>query len=186
MFREGTMNLAGRRGCLAIFGSLFLAYSPMALADGPTTSVSTEYLMTVTVPLEAPLQADANFLIFNSPGGTVSGRINGKLVPPAADWFKVMPTGVNRLDVRGVIRTADEQIIYFSYNGVSRCEKDVQDRLLKGEQLGADDCYFLIAPTFETKSEKYAWINAMQTVGKMTEVKLGENSHVKYDIFAVR
>ena len=39
------------------------------------------------------------------------------------------------------------------------------------------------APTFETKSEKYGWINAVQAVGKMTSLKFGD--HLDYDVFAV-
>ena len=42
------------------------------------------------------------------------------------------------------------------------------------------------APTFQTSSEKYAWLNGVQAVGKMVEVKVGAGGYVKYDVFIVR
>jgi hypothetical protein len=58
--------------------------------------------------------------------------------------------------------------------------------VLKGDTLKADECYFYTAPTFETKSEKYGWLNAIQAVGKMVEQKRGEGSFIEYDIFALK
>ena len=46
--------------------------------------------------------------------------------------------------------------------------------------------YFITAPTMQTSSDKYAWLNHVQCVGKVVEVKLGENSFVKYDVYIVR
>jgi hypothetical protein len=72
--------------------------------------------------------------------------------------------GTLRLDVRGTIKTDDGEHIYTSYNGVIQCSKEQMDRLNKGEEMKTEDCYFLTAPTFETKSEKYGWLNGLQTV----------------------
>jgi hypothetical protein len=44
----------------------------------------------------------------------------------------------------------------------------------------------MLAPTFETKSEKYKWLNEVQTVGKMIEFQRINDPHVAYDIFALR
>jgi len=65
-----------------------------------------------------------------------------------------------------------------------QCGQEQMDRLNAGEELKTGDCYFITAPTFETRSEKYCWINAVQAVGKMTSLKLGD--HLDYDIFAVK
>jgi hypothetical protein len=65
-------------------------------------------------------------------------------------------------------------------------EKSVE-RLMKGEVLtDADVPYFVTAPTFQTSSPKYAWLNGVQAVGKMLELKVGESGYVKYDVFIVR
>jgi len=41
----------------------------------------------------------------------------------------------------------------------------------------------MIAQTFETKSEKYGWLNGTQAVGKMVSLKVGEGG---YEIFALK
>jgi Protein of unknown function (DUF3237) len=172
------------------FGAIVvaLAISAPAFGGGPETSIQTEYLMTLQAPLDAPQAIDQGLLIYNvQPGGSVEGpRIKGKLVAPGADWLRVMPSGVSRLDVRATIQTDDGALIYVSYGGAIQCSKEQADRLNAGEQLKADDCYFITAPTFQTKSDKYGWLNAVQAVGKMVSLKLGEGSYVRYNIFALK
>ena len=165
-----------------------LAMSVPASAGGPETSLQTEYLMTLHAPLDAPQAIDQSLLIFNvQPGGWVEGpRIKGKFVGPGADWLRVMPSGVSRLDVRATIQTDDGELVYVSYGGAIQCSKEQADRLNAAQQLKADDCYFITAPTFQTKSDKYAWLNAVQAVGKMVSLKFGEGSHVRYNIFALK
>jgi hypothetical protein len=158
------------------------------VSAGPEASIQTEYLMTLHAPLDPPQAIDQGLLIFNvQAGGWVEGaRIKGKLMAPAADWLRVMPSGVMRLDVRGTIQTDDGELIYVTYGGAIQCSKEQADRLNTGQPLKTDDCYFITAPTFQTKSDKYAWLNAVQAVGKMISLKVGEGGHVRYDIFAVK
>lgn len=143
--------------------------------------------MTLYAPLDAPLQIDKTLSIYNVPGGGwVKGpKINGALIA-GADWLRAMPDGSSRLDVRTAIKTDDGALIYISYNGIISHSKESFDRLIKGEVLTSKDHYFITAPTMQTSSEKYAWLNHVQCVGKIVEVKVGEGSFVKYDIFIVR
>jgi hypothetical protein len=60
------------------------------------------------------------------------------------------------------------------------------DSLGKGATFKADDFYFVTVPTFEADAEKYAWLNAIPSVGKMAAVKGGEAGFVRYDIFSVK
>jgi len=175
---------------MAVPGILIAAAVAMqnpAPAGEPSTSVQTAYLMTLHVPLAPPLAVDQSLLVIgaSAPGGWVDGpRIKGKLVGPAGDWLRVMPSGALRQDVRGTIQTDTNDLIFMSYNSAIQCSKEQMDRLNAGEELKTGDCYFITAPTFETKSEKYGWINAVQAVGKMTSLKFGD--HLDYDIFAVK
>lgn len=174
---------------IAIVGILTAAAFAMQIpagAGGPSTSVQTEYLMSVHALLAPPLAIDQSLLVVGIPaGGSVEGpRIKGKLVAPSGDWLRVMPSGIFRLDVRETIQTDDGELIFMSFNGVIQCSKEQSDRFNAGGELKADDCHFINAPTFETKSEKYGWLNAVQAVGKMTSVKGAD--HVDYDIFAVK
>jgi hypothetical protein len=170
---------------IVAFG-IALSATNNALAGGATTSLQTEYLMTLHATLEPPQAIYQNLLVVNAPtGGWVEGpRIKGTVLAPAGDWLRVMPSGVLRLDVRGTIKTDDGELIYISYNGVIQCNKEQSDRLNKGEELKTEDCYFLTAPTFQTKSAKYGWLNGVQAVGKMVSLKGGD--HVRYDIFTAK
>jgi hypothetical protein len=154
-----------------------------------TTRIETEYLMTYLAPLDAPIAVDGSLQIFNvRPGGWVKGpNINGMFVAPGGDWLRTMPSGVFRLDVRGSIRTDDGADIYVSYNGIIQYSAESAERLMKGELLTDKDIpYFVTAPTFQTSSQKYAWLNGVQAIGKMVELKAGEGGYVKYDVFIVR
>lgn len=166
--------------------SLFFAFSSVCSAQ--TTSVSTEYLMTMYAPLDAPHVIDNTLFIYNvREGGWAKGpKISGQLVAPGADWLRMMPGGSARLDVRATLKTDDGALLYLTYNGIISHTKESWDRLMKGEVLTSKDHYFMTAPTIQTSAEKYAWLNHVQCVGKIVEVKVGENSYVKYDIFIVR
>jgi hypothetical protein len=171
---------------------IFLAASillpaTVPLAAGPTTSVQGEYLMTLYVPIADAHDIDDTLRVVNHPDGWVEGpQIKGKIIPPSSDTLRNMGNGVFRLDVRLTIQTDDDQIIYVSYNGISNCPKEARDRFLRGEMLHTADCYFITAPTFETKSERYRWLNGVQPVGKMIEQKKGEGAHLMYDVFVIR
>lgn len=173
-------------------GGLFVILSVLAAASGiagaQTTEITTEYLMTLYAPLDPPQRIDNTLFIYNvRDGGWVKGpKISGKLLAPQGDWLRAMPGGSYRLDVRGTFKTDDGALVYIAYNGIISQSKESFDRLMKGETLTSKDLYFITAPTMQTSSDKYAWLNHVQCVGKIIEVKLSENRFVKYDIFIVR
>jgi hypothetical protein len=163
---------------LAVFG-VSLPFGA-ASAQSPTTSVETEYLMTLEGICE-PGQPMGQRLVVNCTGGSVHGpKINGTVIPPTGDWLVPLGEGHLRLDVRGTIKTDDGELILFEYYGVLSFPKEAFDRALKGEVVTAKDGYFITAPIFTTASKKYAWLTQIQAVGKMTSVKVGK--FVKYDI----
>lgn len=159
-------------------------------AAAQTTELKTEYLMTYLAPLDAPAVIDGSLLIFNvkSTGTWVKGpKINGILIPPGGDWLRVLASGAMRLDVRATIKTDDGALIYMSYNGIIQHTPESAERMNKGDLLTSKDVpYFITAPTFQTSSPKYAWLNGIQAINKMVEVKLGEGGYVKYDVFVIR
>jgi hypothetical protein len=153
---------------------------------GQTTQVKLEYLMTLHADLDSPQAIDAAALIFNVRGGWVDGpKIKGKLAAPAADWLQILPSGVWRLDVRGTFVTDDEQMIFTSYNGIIAHSPASAAKMASGSPITeADAPYFMMAPTFRTSAEKYAWLNSIQAVGKMVGLSTDPTkSFVRYDIF---
>jgi|SRR5579859_472113 len=157
-------------------------------ATAQTTSIKTEYLGTLYAPLDPPQVIDNSLYVYNvQPGGWFKGpKLNASIQQPAADWLRVMPAGNAHLDVRLTLNTDDGHLIYVTYGGIISHSKDSFDRLMKGEVLTSKDFYFITAPIMQTASEKYAWVNHVQAVGKVVEVKAGEGSYVMYDLYIVR
>ncbi len=92
-----------------------------------------------------------------------------------------------RLDFWVTLKTDDGALIYISYNWIAQHSAESADKANKGEVLTAKDIpYFVTAPTFETSSEKYWWLNSVRLVNKLVEVKLGEGGYLKYDVFVLR
>jgi len=176
------------RGMLLALSSLSIcAWEVFAYAQ--TTQIATEYLMTVEAPLDPAVRIDNSTVIIPMrAGGWVKGpRINGKTVSPGGEWLRVMPSGALRLDVRTLMQTDDNAFIFISFNGILQHSKESAERAREGEVLASRDVpYFVAAPTFQTSSEKYAWLNSVQAVMKMVEIKVGEDGYVRYDVFIVR
>lgn len=82
-------------------------------------------------------------------GGTVTGkRLTGKVVENSGgDWVTIGPKGEMRLDVRFLVRTDDDALIYVTYTGL------------------LNDGRALSAPLFETDDERYRWLNSVQGIG---------------------
>jgi hypothetical protein len=181
------MFSAHRGGFWVVLVGLVITIAPM-IALGQTTEITTEYLMTVYAPLDPPQVIDNTLFIYNvREGGWFKGpKLSGTLIAPGGDWLRRMPGGSSRLDVRATLKTDDGALIYISYNGIISHSKESFDRLMKGEVLTSKDHYFVTAPTMETSAEKYAWLNRVQCIGKIVEVKVGEGAFVKYDLYVVR
>ena len=161
----------------------------MGQTQAQTTQISTEYLMTVYIPTERKA-IDSGLTVVNIlPGGWVKGpRISGKIIPPGGDWIRTMPSGALRLDVRLTIETDDGAQIYMTYGGVVVGSKEAGEALARGDVLNDKGMpYFITTPQFQTSAEKYNWMNQIQAVGKMAELKRAKNdAYVKYDIFIAR
>ena len=172
--------------------ALMLSISLMVCAgsaSAQTTQVSTDYLMTAYIPTERKVIDNGLTIVNVLPGGWVKGpKISGKIIPPGGDWLRTMPSGALRLDVRLTIETDDGAQIYMTYGGVVVGSKEATEALARGEVLNDKGLpYFITTPQFQTSSEKYAWMNQLQAVGKMVELKRAKNdAYVKYDIFGLR
>jgi len=110
-------------------------------------------------------------LIYEVLEATVTGeRINGHHKGAAsADWITVVGT-VGTLDVRATFETEDGAIILSTYGG----RTDLAS--------GPSGAPIYVAPRFETGDPRYAWLNAVQAVGKGTL----DGTNLHYEWFEVR
>eukprot|EP00984_Skeletonema_dohrnii_P010360 scaffold4038_cov109-Skeletonema_dohrnii-CCMP3373.AAC.6 len=129
--------------------------------DKVTVSLGAEYLYTWEAELEAPI------VVPNGPNGTRAvvkiaegtGKVygpalNGRVVGPSSDWILIGTDGSIALDVRVLIQTEDEQIIYQKING--RAVRDEDNPSNSTIQSGS---------TYETSSGKYQYLNKKVVTG---------------------
>lgn len=112
-------------------------------------------LATIEVQLAEPVMVGGgpkgSRLVIDVLSATVRGeRINAELATnDAADWATFSEDGkLAALDVRLTLKTDDGAFIYVEYTG----------------RMNAETGLIAVAPTFETGSEKYAWLNGVQAV----------------------
>jgi hypothetical protein len=150
-------------------------------------TLRTEFLCDLTADLDTPQRVGATphgtRVIVYVKGGVVEGpNLKGKLLPGGGDWLLIRPDGASQLDVRGTMETDDGHLIYVQYRGIITAPPLIWQRLLQGERdINPSLYYFRIAPTFETGSEKYGWLNRLVSVGVGRRTPTG----VSYRIYAI-
>ncbi|MGF1599506.1 MAG: DUF3237 domain-containing protein [Acidimicrobiales bacterium] len=139
-----------------------------------TTTIDVEHLFTLSLAVGDT----TNALIRNGPagtrfvaavpGGTFAGeRLRGTVVGPSGDWVSIRPNRTSKLDVRLLLVTDDGESILMSYQGILR--------------PGDGESQVRSAPTFETGSETYAWLNDIQAIGIGRSVP----GAVDYEVYAL-
>jgi hypothetical protein len=128
-------------------------------------------LCTLDITLSDPISVgdgpSGSRFIYEVVSATIDGeRIKGKGHGRAsADWVTLIGT-VATLDVRATFETDDGAIVLVQYRGRT--------------DLAEGTIY--VAPLFETGDPRYAWLNAIQAVGKG---KL-DGTHLTYEWHEVR
>ncbi len=98
--------------------------------------------------------------------GTFSGaKLRGDLLPGGGDWVLQRQDGIAELDIRFVLRTDDEQLIYVTCDGIFDISPEMRERIRIGSEVDPSEYYFRTAVTFETGAEKYRWLNRLLAVG---------------------
>jgi hypothetical protein len=155
----------------------------------PAAVPAPRFLMRLHAPLYPPSPIGNNLLVFHPrDGGTIEGpTIRAALEQPGGDWVRTLPDGSMRIDVRLLLKLDDGNTALMSYGGVlAKPSAETWKRFLAGDQITAPTWHYVIAPTFETGSEKYAWLNQVQGIGKFVSIQAGTNAHVTFDIYDVR
>jgi hypothetical protein len=99
-------------------------------------------------------------------GGSFEGpKMRGRAMPGGGDWLLIRPDGGVQMDVRLILETDDEHLIYMNYRGIRHGPEEVIARLNAGDEVDPSEYYFRIAPFFETSSETYGWLNRIICVG---------------------
>lgn len=99
-------------------------------------------------------------------GGDFEGELlRGKVLPGGGDWLLLRPDGVLELDLRITLKTDDNALIYMRFQGIRHGPPDVIAALGRGEAVDPAKYYFRTLPSFETSTDKYAFLNRIISVG---------------------
>ena len=98
-------------------------------------------------------------------GGSVSGRVNGKILNLGADWQTIYADGSADLDTRYAFETDDGALIEIVNKGVRHGPPEVVARLARGEDVDPSDYYMRTYARLETGDPRYDWVNRMIFVG---------------------
>jgi len=102
-------------------------------------------------------------------------RLSGELASPAAADWMIVQGAIGTIDVRMTIRTHDDALIYVSYAG----------KINLADREGGLKAF--VTPVFETGDDRYAWLNAVQAVGKgMLTVEADGTTMIEYRFLELR
>jgi Protein of unknown function (DUF3237) len=114
-------------------------------------------------------------------GGTFSGeRLNGTVLP-GADWVINRPDGVMVIDVRLVLQTNDDVLIYLTYQGRFLAEAEPMGRFVQGALLDPSEYSLALTAKFECGDDGYVWLNNVIAVGTGEQTLAGP----VYSIFEI-
>lgn len=115
-------------------------------------------------------------------GGTFEGpKIKGVVLPGGGDWFVRRADQLVEVDVRCVLRTDDNHLIYCGLRGINEMTAEVAIKAISGQAVDSSKYYFRATAVIETGSQKYGWLNGIVAVGTGKLMPVG----VEYKIYTV-
>jgi len=115
-------------------------------------------------------------------GGTFTGpKVKGVVLPGGGDWFIRRADRVVEVDVRCVLRTDDNHLIYCCLRGINEMPAEVVIRAVSGESIDSTKYYFRVTTVIETASPKYDWLNRIIAIGVGNLTPVG----VEYKVYTV-
>ena len=136
-----------------------------------------EPALDLTVHVAAPIEAgDITGLnsrgrrrIIPITGGTVSGRINGRVLAGGADFQLVVSATSADLDARYLLQLDDAgwpgAHVFVQNRALRRGSAEDIAKLVRGEPVEPAAIYFRCAPTFEVSHPALAWMTESLFVG---------------------
>lgn len=140
----------------------------MSLA-APTLAHVCDLSVTVAAPIEAGqvqgLRTQGKRRIIPITGGTVRGRINGKVLAGGADFQMVVSATTADLEARYLLELDDGSHVYVHNNALRRGSADDIGKLVRGEAVPPERIYFRCVPRFEVQSPALNWMTQSVFVG---------------------
>jgi hypothetical protein len=98
-------------------------------------------------------------------GGTVTGQVNGKVLPGGADFQIVVSETTADLDARYMVELDNGEHIFIQNRALRRGSAADIAKLVRGEAVAPEAIYFRCVPTFEVSSPALEWLTQSIFVG---------------------
>lgn len=92
-------------------------------------------------------------------GGTIEGRVNGRIMTGGADWQIIRGDGVADVQARYVLETDQGARILVTSNGLRHGPAEVLAKIAAGEDVDASLYYFRTVMRFEASDPSLEWLN---------------------------
>jgi hypothetical protein len=146
--------------------------------------IETEFLMHYRVEL-----AERSYSIGPTPvgqratggirGGSFEGpRLRGVVEATGGDYARARPDDTLDADVRAVLHTDDDQLIYTNYHGLIH-PISIAGRALAGRQVDQQGVYWRMVHRFEAPEGRYEWLNRVIAIG----IGRGEGLAAEYEVY---
>ncbi len=119
--------------------------------------------------------------VINILGGTVEGRVKGRILSGGADWQYIRGDGAAHVEARYTIQSDSGAYILVNSEGVRHGPPEVLARLMTGEIVDPSLYYFRTCMRFETGDKDLDWLNRILAIARGQR----EKNAVKLDVYEV-
>lgn len=119
--------------------------------------------------------------VINILGGTVEGRVTGKILSGGADWQFIRADGAAHVEARYTIQGDSGAYILVNSEGVRHGPPEVLARLMTGEIVDPSLYYFRTCMRFETGAKEFDWLNRVIAIARGAR----EKNAVQLDVYEV-
>lgn len=135
----------------------------------PTLELIAELTVTVAAPIEAGDVQGASTRgkrrTIPITGGTVRGRLGGRVLAGGADFQLVVSDTMAVLDARYTLELDCGARIFVQNHALRRGSADAIAKLVRGESVDPAEIYFRCVPTFEVSDPSLAWLTESIFIG---------------------
>jgi len=139
----------------------------------PVLEPALDLTVQVATPIEAGdvvgLNSRGRRRIIPIIGGTVSGRVNGRVLAGGADFQLVVSATSADLDARYLLQLDDTEWagahVFVQNRALRRGSPEDIAKLVRGEPVDPAAIYFRCAPTFEVSHPALAWMTESLFIG---------------------
>ncbi len=135
----------------------------------PWLELVAELTVTVGAPVEAGavtgVETRGQRRIIPITGGSVRGRLQGRVLAGGADFQIIVSPTMSVLDARYVLALDSGEHVYVQNHALRRGPAEAIARLARGEPVDPAVIYFRCVPRFEVSSPALSWLTESIFIG---------------------